>query len=161
MTEIHLNIIKAIAITGTSIVAIITLIKGYLEYKLTSTQKRSEFYERLGTKLETDETLKLIIHYLETNDTEIRNLARFERYKFLRFYEDIALIMNSDLIKPEIAHYMFSYYAVKCFDSDDFWHDIERNSIYWRVFNEFVEKMKKMENQNLTIPQNEKIKFKI
>lgn len=161
MTDFHLNIIKTIAIAGTAIVAIITLIKGYLEYKLTSTQKRSDLYERLGTKLETDETLKLIIHYLEIEDPEIKNLSRFDRYKFLRFYEDIALIMNSGLIKPEIAHYMFSYYAIQCYHSDNFWYEIERNSIYWRVFNEFVEKMENLEQENLTIPQNKKIEFKI
>jgi hypothetical protein len=149
MTELTLEIIKTIAISGTAIVAIVTMIKGYYEYKLSTKQKRIELYEKLGTKLETDKTLKKIIDYLETENPDLKNMSRFDRYKFLRYYEDITLIMNSGLMKPEIAHYMFSYYAIKCDSSSVFWHDINRKAIYWKAFNDFVSQMKEIEQKTL------------
>jgi len=157
MTELQLEIIKTIAISGTALVAIVTMIKGYYDYRLSIKQKRIELFEKLGTKLETDKTLKKIIDYLETENPELRNMSRFDRYKFLRFYEDINLIMNSGLMKPEIAHYMFSYYAIKCYNSEVFWHDINRNAIYWQAFNDFVSKMKEIEMKNLNISNLKKL----
>jgi hypothetical protein len=84
-----------------------------------------------------------------------------DRYLFVGFYEEIALLVNSKVLRPEIAHYMFGYYAKICWESDDFWQDINRDSIYWRVFREFVEQMITLEEKHLTIPSNKKILFKI
>lgn len=161
MTEFELEVIKTAAITGTAILAIVTLIKGYYEYKLSTRQKRIEFYEKLGTKLETDENLKTIIDYLETGNPELRKISRFNRYKFLRYYEDIALIMNSGLLKPKIAHYMFSYYAIRCADSTDFWHDINKEAIYWKTFIDFVSQMRSIESDCLRKENNYMNKLKI
>lgn len=69
--------------------------------------------------------------------------------------------MNTGLIKPEIAHCMFGYCAMRCWENDLFWEEINRNSHYWRVFREFVKKMEDLENRKMTIPDNKKIKFKI
>lgn len=156
-----LDLIKTIAISGTSIVAIITLIKGYSEYRLSVKQKRSELYETYRKKLKENETISRVVDALENDNVNIADLPRFERYMFLGFYEDIALLMNTKLIKPEIAHYMFGYYAMRCWENDKFWTDINRESHYWRVFKEFVEKMRDLEDNKMTIPENKKIKFKI
>lgn len=156
-----LDLIKTIAISGTSIVAIFTLIKGYSEYRLSVKQKRSELYETYRQKLKENETISSVVDALENNNGNIAEIPRIDRYMFLGFYEDIALLMNTKLIKPEIAHYMFGYYAMRCWESDLFWEDINRESHYWRIFKEFVEKMKDLENRKMTIPDNKKIKFKI
>ena len=157
-----LDLIKTVAISGTSIIAIFTLIKGYSEYRLNVKQKRSELYETYRKKLKENEIISKVVEALENdNKKDIAKIPRFDRYMFLGFYEDIALLMNTKLIKPEIAHYMFGYYAMRCWENDMFWKDINRESHYWRVFREFVEKMKDLENRKMTIPSNKKIKFKI
>ena len=156
-----LDLIKTIAISGTSVVAIFTLIKGYSEYKLTTKQRRIELYEIYRRKLKEDETIRSVVDALENDNRNIVEISRIDKYMFLGFYEDIALLMNTGLIKPEIAHYMFGYYAMRCWENESFWNDINRNSHYWRVFREFVEKMKDLENSKKTIPSNKKIKFKI
>ena len=155
-----LDLIKTIAISGTSIVAIFTLIKGYSEYRLSVKQKRSELYETYRKKLKENVTIRSVVDALE-NDNGIAQIPRIDKYMFLGFYEDIALLMNTGLIKPEIAHYMFGYYAMRCWENDVFWEEINRKSHYWRVFREFVEKMKNLEDRKMTIPTNKKIKFKI
>jgi hypothetical protein len=157
----NLENIKIIAISFASLIGAITFIKGYFEYRLAAKQKRYELYDKYRKKLEENENLRNIVDLLETENPAIQELTRFNRYKFIGFYEDIALLLNSGLIKPEIAHYMFSYYAILCWESDPFWEGINRNSAYWRVFREFVESMQKLESNNLTIPTNEKLKFEM
>ena len=137
------------------------MIKGYSEYKLTTKQRRIELYEIYRRKLKEDETIRSVVDALENDNGNIVEISRIDKYMFLGFYEDIALLMNTGLIKPEIAHYMFGYYAMRCWENESFWNDINRNSHYWRVFREFVEKMKDLENSKKTIPSNKKIKFKI
>jgi len=39
-----------------------------------------------------------------------------------------------------------AYYAIRCWESKYFWNNVNRDSIYWRLFKEFVIKMKKIEN---------------
>lgn len=161
MDNTTLEIIKTVATVGTAVVAIVTIIKGYAEYKLSAVQKRVELFEKYRQKLKENETLKRIIGLLEDNRTDIRNLPRTDRYFYLGYFEEIALLVNSGVLKPEIAHYMFAYYAKLCWTSDNFWHDINRNSMYWRVFREFVEQMKELEEKKMTIPTNTKLRFKI
>jgi hypothetical protein len=158
MSEYDLEIIKTIAISGTAIVAIFTLIKGYIDYKNINKLKRIEIYESYSKKIREDKILMEIINCLEENDEQLKNIPRINRYFFLRFYEDIALALNSKLMRPKIVHYMFAYYALQCYNSENFWDDIEKGSSYWRVFNEFIEKMRKLENKN---SNKIKLKFKI
>jgi hypothetical protein len=82
----------------------------------------------------------------ETDDPKLREIAYKDKVDYLGFFEEIALLVNSNLISPEIAHYMFGYFAMRCWDSKNFWVEINRESIYWIVFKKFVEKMKKIEN---------------
>jgi hypothetical protein len=68
-----------------------------------------------------------------------------EKRDLLGFFEEIALMMNSGLIRNEVAHYMFGYYAIKCWESKYFWSTVYRESIYWSLFRDFVEQMKQIE----------------
>lgn len=161
MENTTLEIIKTVATVGTAIIAAVTILKGYAEYKLSAVQKRVELFEKYHQKLKGNETFKRIIELLEDDSTDIINVPRTDRYFYLGYFEEIALLVNSGILKPEIAHYMFAYYAKLCWTNDNFWHDINRNSIYWRVFREFVEQMIKLEEKNMTIPTNTRLRFKI
>jgi hypothetical protein len=156
------ELIKLIITIITAIITLIAIIKGYLEYQKSVKQKRVELFIKYRDHLKNDVIFKKILELLETNNNdEIRNLPRFDRYLFLGFYEEIALLVNSRIMKPEIAHYMFAYYAKLCWENDTFWYDISRESFYWRVFREFVEQMIQLETNNMTIELNQKMKFQI
>jgi len=77
-----LDLIKTIAISGTSIVAIFTLIKGYTEYRLTTKQKRSELYETYRMKLKENETIRSVVDALENDNGNIVEISRIEKYMF-------------------------------------------------------------------------------
>lgn len=72
---------------------------------------------------------------------ELRELPfRVER-DYLGLFEEIALTMNSGLIRPGVAHYMFGYYALLCWESDELWADVNRLSTHWTLFADFCEQI--------------------
>lgn len=93
MDSSTLEIIKTVMTVVTAIIAAVTIIKGYAEYKLTAIQKRVELFEKYHQKLKENETLKNIIGLLEHE--EIRNVPRTDWYFFLGYFEEIALLVNS------------------------------------------------------------------
>ena len=80
------------------------------------------------------------------NDLKLQSVPYKDKRDYLGFFEEIALMVNSGIIRIELAHYMFGYYAIRCWESDCFWGDVNRDSQYWVLFKEFVRKMKEIEN---------------
>jgi hypothetical protein len=61
-------------------------------------------------------------------------------------FEEVTLLMNSGLIRKPVAHYMFGYYAIRCWESENFWSDVNRDSPYWAALRTFVDEMKNVED---------------
>lgn len=156
ITADFLNIVNTIAIIIGTIIAICTMIKGIVEYHSSNKLKRMEFYENYRKKLKENESFKKIISCLDNKDEKIRKIPRIERYYFLGFYEDIAILEKNNLIKLDLAYYMFGYYAIRCEENKYFWDWINKDSLYWKIFIEFAEKMGKQEKMS-----NKKLKLKI
>jgi hypothetical protein len=133
----------AAALIG-STVALATLIKGTLEYVKQGTVKRSELYFQMRERyLQFLYLFDLLDHQ---DNEEIRNrlqsLPFGKKLDFLGFYEELAMMVESGLIRRAVAHYMYGYYAIACWDSDAFWNEENRNDPYWGLFKNFVEQSK-------------------
>jgi hypothetical protein len=124
-----------------------TFFKGIIEYVKQGSQKRAEHFDIMRKKLKENNVFKNICTLLETDNKELENISFADKRDFLGFFEEIALMMNSGIIKKEVVHYMFGYYAIQCWDSNSFWININRKSIYWRLFKEFAIAMKRIENK--------------
>jgi hypothetical protein len=83
-----------------------------------------------------------LFQLIDENDERLKHVQFSKKQDFIGFYEDIALLINSGILREEIAHYMFAYYAIKCWESEHFWDQLDRDSPYWALFKCFVEKMK-------------------
>lgn len=150
-----LAIFKDIAVIASTIVAVVTLIKAVIEYTRQNAQKRADHYQILRDKFRNDEQIHPLFELLESNSNELESIPLRQKQHLIGFYEDIALSVNSGLLKKEVAHYMFSYYALRCWESDHFWLNVNRDSPYWALFRNFVEQMKSVENKlisNVTMP---------
>lgn len=126
-------------------IAVFALIKSCLEYKKQGAQKRSEHFLTMRKRLKDNENFKNICNLLETDDSKLLQIPFKEKRDFLGLFEEVAIAMNSGLIKPSVAHYMFGYYAIRCWESTNFWKDVNRASFYWIVFKDFAKKMRNME----------------
>ncbi|MCD9186637.1 MAG: hypothetical protein LUM44_09395 [Pyrinomonadaceae bacterium] len=136
---------KNIATIIGGVVALFALIKGVYEYIKQGAQKRAEQFFEMRNRFKDKDSFKEIADLTELDDPKLKEIPFKEKRDYLGFMEEIAISVNSKLIKPEIAHYMFGYYAIKCWKSRNFWSDINRDSLYWIVFKTFVEKMQEIE----------------
>ena len=93
-----------------------------------------------------------MIRLLEDDSVELRNISIIDKYYFLGFHEQIAIAVNSKLIKENVAHYFFGYFAILCWDSKNFHYHgenlvFEQDDYYWTTFKNFVDKMRKIKKR--------------
>lgn len=137
---------KDVATIAGVVIALVTLAKGVYEYVRQGAQKRAEQFIEMRRRLKENDTFRELAALIEMNDPKLQGVPYKDKRDYLGFFEEIALMVNSGIIRIELAHYMFGYYAIRCWESDCFWGDVNRDSQYWVLFKEFVRKMKEIED---------------
>ena len=137
---------KDLAAVVGAVIALITLVKAVIEYAHQGAQKRAEYFLEMRKRLKENTSFREICALLETDDPNLQAVPFKEKRDLLGFFEEVALMVNSGLIRREVAHYMFGYYAIRCWESDHFWSDVNRGSTYWELFKDFSLQMKEMES---------------
>jgi hypothetical protein len=135
---------QAATLIGTAI-ALATLLKGVFEYSAQGAQKRAEQFFLLRKRLFENASFQRICAMLRDENPQLAAVPFEEKAEFLTLFEEVALMMNSGLIRESVAHYMFGYYAIMSWDSDYFWSGLTRESDYWKVFSDFARRMKERE----------------
>jgi hypothetical protein len=132
----------------------LTFIKGIIEYTRQGSQKRAELFLEMAKRIEQNKVFNEISSLLEDDDTNLKEIPYHDKVNFLGLFEAIAMMMNSRLIERELVHYWFAYYAIRCWESENFWKVgeadncmIDKDSIYWVLFKDFVEEMRKIEKR--------------
>ena len=132
------------AIIAAGVVALTTFLTGVLEYVRQGHQHRAQNFVQMRRRfLETPE-YRRILDQLAKDDPSLRNESVQEKRNFVGFLEEVALMVNSKLIKREVAHYMFGYYVLLTARSQHFWEGLDRDSQYWTVFRGFSDEMERM-----------------
>jgi len=132
--------------TGTgSFVALITLIVGVAEFRRQGAQKRADYFHIMRLHFKENTVFLRLCDLLEQDKEELAEISFKDKRELLGFFEEIALGLNSRLIRRKVAHYMFGYYAIRCWESTNFWSNVNRDSYYWGLFNSFVDDMKRIE----------------
>jgi hypothetical protein len=85
---------------------------------------------------------------IETNNPAVADHPFQQKRAYLSFFEEVAFLVNSGLLKESVAHYMFGYNVIRCWESEDFWtRGAVRQSAYWSAFRDLAERMKKRERR--------------
>jgi hypothetical protein len=118
-------------------------VMGYLEYLRQGRQRRAEKYFELVREFSKfDEILDL----LRTDSPKLKKLKPFQRERFLGFYEDLALLINSGLIQEHLAFYTFGYWLEKAWNSTNFWQDPKnKEDSYWFLLRQLHFRMRAKE----------------
>jgi hypothetical protein len=143
------------------VIAVFTFIKGIIEYNKQGSQKRAEFFNAMRKKLKENSVFSRIRELLDDNDKALCDISFADRRDFLGFFEEIALMVNSKLLKKNVAHYMFGYYVIQCWKCEHFWVDIKKDSIYWRLFKEFAMVMEREEKKLKKTIEIKKIAYEL
>jgi hypothetical protein len=109
-----LSDIKDVATIVGAVIALLALIKGLVEYIKQGAQKRAEHFLTMRKRLKENDVFKHICELLEMDDPELINVPFKDKRDFLGLFEEVAIGMNSGLIRLAVAHYMFGYYAIRC-----------------------------------------------
>jgi hypothetical protein len=147
------KIIGLIIAGGGTATALVTFIRGTAEYRLQGRQKRAYRFFELRRALKENPKFVEVAALLddaasgdptvapEAND-KLQAIPFHIKRDYLGLFEEVALAVNSGLIRADVAHYMFGYYAILCEENDSFWHNVGRFSPYWSLFKAFYEQMK-------------------
>jgi hypothetical protein len=103
-----------------ALVALAALIMGLIEYQRQAALKRADHFLSLRQRLKENDSFKEICNLLDQEDPTLADYPFKEKRDFLGLFEEVALALNSGLIRPYVAHYMFGYYAILC------WEDVAR-----------------------------------
>jgi hypothetical protein len=142
----------------TFVVAIGTLIKAIIEYQRQNAVKRFEKFQEINKRLD-EPNMASLKPLLETDAPELMTVPYIQKHDFLGIHEEIAIMVNTKIMKKKVAYYMYGYYAIRCYRSKYFWEGEEtpgRDSIYWSLFNEFAREMLDIETKSVRRPINPK-----
>jgi hypothetical protein len=143
---LNIDLIRTLLLGLGTLGSFILVIKGIIEYSSQNSQKRASFFFDLIKEFKDNNTFTLISDLCENQNSNFNTVTYKQKCEYLGFFEEIALMMNSKLIKKEVAHYMFGYYAINCWKNENFWEGLARDGIYWRVFRDFINQMQEEKN---------------
>lgn len=129
-----------------AVIALAALVKGVVEYGHQGAQKRAEHFLEMRKRLKENPIFKEMCVLLEVDDPKLVEVPFKEKRDLAGFFEEVALLLNSGLIRLSVAHYMFGYYAIRCWKSNYFWSSLNRESDSWALLRDFVARMEAVEN---------------
>ncbi|HMS54949.1 MAG TPA: hypothetical protein PKA27_06075 [Fimbriimonadaceae bacterium] len=138
---------KDIAIILGTLVALITIFFGALEYRRQTRQNRIQAFIEMRRRFLETPRFREMLELLASDDERLREVGVQDKRNFLGFLEEIALMVSSGLLKREVAGYMFGHYVNLSRKSKNLWIGLEPNSLYWTVFHRFAEDMERFERE--------------
>jgi hypothetical protein len=137
-----LGLVKDVSIIVAGVVTLITFMTGVLQYVRQGRQHRATQFVEMRRRFLEDPSFREILNLLGTNDERLASLPIQDRRNFVGFLEEVALMVNSEVLSARVAHYMFGYYVLLVDGSESFWEGLDRSSEYWSVFRGFAQTMK-------------------
>ena len=138
--------LASLAVIVAALLGVPTLIIGLLEFSRQGAQRRVSHYLELQNRLRTDTVLHQMFKLLESDSPRLRKYSTADRAHLLGVFEELALMLNSRLVTKHVAHYMFGYPALLCWQSKNFWHGLDRENPYWALFRDFASQMKAVQD---------------
>ncbi|MDR3691522.1 MAG: hypothetical protein P4L46_19235 [Fimbriimonas sp.] len=141
MAQAQLDFWKDLAIIFGGVLAMTTFLSGMLEFIRQGRQHRATHFVEMRRRFLEDPLFRDILNLLASNPVGLPDTPIQDRRNFVGFLEEVAVMVNSGLIKQEVAHYMFGYYVLLTDRCEPFWEGLDRGSQYWSVFRRFAKDM--------------------
>ena len=151
----------------TIIVAIFGLYKGIHEYDNHLKKDRIRYLISFGEKYTSNQDIKDVVCFLE--ELEDNNQYKSELFNihdntykeaalsihslemFMRFIEELELLIRCGAISESSALYLFGHYTEILDRYQSRWPSIKYNEEYWTVFRSFVERAKHFNYNNVKV----------
>lgn len=140
-------IISALSIA----IAVFSLLVSIWQYKIHKRQLKTELFSKYCTRYSINSDICAVVKYLEKeeglNVTDKNNVSKPNDHQvemFMRFFEELELLIRSDSLDEEIVSYMFYYYLQTFSRLKENWKNIEYDSENWKIFHQFMDRMKRI-----------------
>jgi hypothetical protein len=143
--KFDIGLLKDISIIVAGVIAFFTLWQGLFQYSRQGHATRASQFIQMRRRFLEDAVFKDLLNLIAAGDPRVSETPIQDRRNLVGFLEEVALMMNSGLLKPEVAHYMFGYYVLLIQECEPFWTGLDRSSEYWDVFHGFVQSMRKFD----------------
>lgn len=153
--DINWNILSNIAQILTAIIAYLGVCKGFREYKEIQKQKRIQYLLDFGKRYTENNDITDVIKCLESlEDNREYDCSNVDIHKvelYMRFIEELELLIESNSVDESAALYLFGYYTKILEDNQHKWQNLNYNKEYWNKFREFTKKTKNFNYKNATL----------
>jgi hypothetical protein len=148
-----LDLVKDLAIILGGMVAFTTFVTGVLEYAKQNHLRRAEQFVEMRRRFLETPLFRDILNRIVADDPSLAEMPVQDRRNFIGFLEEVALLTNSGLIRPDVAHYMFGYYVLLSDRNEYLWAGLDKPGRYWTLFRSFAETMRSLEERPLPMPK--------
>lgn len=126
--------------------AVLVALKGILEYSHQNAMRRLELFQAMRRRYDESPAMNRVRAALEAEEESVlASVPKADKVEFAAFYEDLALMVDTGMMRPLIAQYWFGYYVALADGEQSFWSDMNPDLVYWKVFRRFAKKMRQGE----------------
>ncbi len=130
--------IKDLSIILAGAVALITFVTGTYQYLRQNRYTRVQHFVDMRRRFLENQTFRALLELLATDDPALSQMPVQDRRNLVGFFEEVALLMNSGILQPQVTRYMFGYYVRLIDRSEHFWSGLDKGSVYWTVFRDLA-----------------------
>jgi hypothetical protein len=120
-----------------TVVAVLALVKGVIEFVRLNAIRRYEKFHEMSVRFDENADIQKVCTVLEGSDNVEGALRMHEKEVFICFLEEIYFMMNSGIMKRDLALYTFGYYGRLAVESTEFCQGLSRGEAFHTQFLEF------------------------
>ena len=137
-----LGMVKDLSIVVAGVVAFVTLWTGMAQWARAQHAARADQFVAMRRRFLEDLTFRRLLDLLATGDAAIARESIQDRRNLAGFLEEVGLLVNSGLLRFQVARYMFGPYVRLVDASPDFWTGLDREGESWAVFHAFAARLR-------------------
>ena len=154
--EVHIknmeNISDVLGVLGFA-VAMFSLCVSVWQYKLHKRQMKTELLSKYCARYCINKEITAVVRFIEKKEglshrCDVEEPDDHEVEIFMRFFEELELLIRAKSLDEKIVYYIFFYYVQTFVKIKDKWKRIDYESDNWKVFHEFYSRMKKINSDN-------------
>jgi hypothetical protein len=142
--DFGLETTKDISIVIAGLIALVTFVTGTVEYRRRGRHERAETFVQMRRRFQESPVFKSLLDLLSRNDPAVRDVSVQDRRNLVGFLEEIGLMVNSGLLRIEVARLMFGVYVDLVNNCEGFWDGLDRESEDWTMFRRFTDRLRKV-----------------
>ena len=138
------------------VAALLVAVKGLFEFAHANAIRRYEKFHQMSARFDENPDIQKVCALLHGVEAPVtvptpgetiapKPVTIQQKEVFICFMEEIAFMVNSKLMKMELALYAFGYYARLAIDNPAFWVGLEKGNIFYARFIEFSVLAKKFD----------------